>query len=128
MTKKLLVVDDQEGVARVVSRIGSELGYQSKILTNPAHAVDVFLDYQPDIVLLDMIMPEKDGIDVLNEMMLTGLAARIVLTSGLSNAYLKLAEQLARFHERTNVSILRKPFRRTELLALLSEPAVAVPA
>ena len=120
-TKKLLVVDDQKGVALVVSRIAEEMGFQSQVLTGSENALDVFMDFRPDVVMLDMIMPEKDGIDVLNEMLLSGARCRFVLTSGLSNAYLKLGEQVARFHNGMRVAVLRKPFRRTELMAALTE-------
>ncbi len=123
MTKKLLVIDDQAGIGRVVGRIAGELGFEAKTLTEPDKALEVFVDYRPDVVMLDMIMPEKDGIDVLNEMILTGIRSRIVLTSGLSNAFLKLAQQVAHFHERTNVAVLRKPFRRAELVSVLTEAA-----
>ncbi len=68
-----------------------------------------------------MIMPEKDGIDVLNEILLTGIPVKVVLTSGFSESYLRLAGGVARFHEHPNVSILRKPFRRDELTNLLRE-------
>ena len=36
--------------------------------------------------MLDMIMPEKDGIDVLNEVLLTGIPVKVVLTSGFSDS------------------------------------------
>ncbi len=68
-----------------------------------------------------MIMPEKDGIDVLNEILLTGLPVKVVLTSGFSDSYLRLAEGVAKFHENPDVSVLRKPFRRQELVKLLTE-------
>jgi DNA-binding NtrC family response regulator len=121
MEKKLLVIDDQEGVAKAVGRIARELGYDARTLTSPDKALDVYIDFKPDVVMVDVIMPEKDGIDVLNEIMLTSHRARVVLTSGLSNAYLRLAEQVARFHDCTDVSVLRKPFRRDELMAVLRQ-------
>lgn len=123
MGKRILVIDDQEGVAKAVGRIARELGYDAKTLTSPDKALDLYIDYKPDVVMVDVIMPEKDGIDVLNEIMLTSHRARVVLTSGLSNAYLRLAEQVARFHNCTDVSVLRKPFRRDELMAVLRQAA-----
>jgi hypothetical protein len=57
---------------------------------------------------------------VLNEILLTGIPVKVVLTSGFSDAYLRLAEGVARFHENPNVSVLRKPFRREELMKLLT--------
>lgn len=70
-------------------------------------------------------MPEKDGIDVLNEVLLTGIPSKIILTSGYSEAYLRLAEGAAKFHESGQVSILKKPFRRGDLIGLLTELTAA---
>lgn len=121
MAKKLLVIDDQTGITKVVSLIAKQLGLQTKALNSSLEATETFIAYKPDVVMLDMIMPEKDGIDVLNEILLTGMPVKVVLTSGFSDAYLRLAEGVAKFHENDNVSVLRKPFRRDELVRLLSD-------
>ncbi len=120
MSRKLLVVDDQAGITRVISLIASELGYDVTVLNDPTQATEAFIDCKPDVLLLDMVMPEKDGIDVLNEILLTGIASRVVLTSGFSDAYLRLAQSVARFHDLEDVSVLRKPFRKQELVSLLA--------
>jgi CheY-like chemotaxis protein len=121
MTKKLLIVDDQAGITKVVEMIARQLGLNARSLNSSAHATETFIAFKPDVLILDMIMPEKDGIDVLNEILLTGIPVKVVLTSGFSDAYLRLAEGVARFHDNPNVSILRKPFRREELVRLLTE-------
>jgi DNA-binding response OmpR family regulator len=123
MTKKLLIIDDQVGTTRIVGLIARQLGFDVRIAVDPTQGLDAFIDYRPDILILDMIMPEKDGIDVLNEVLLTGIPVHIVLTSGLSQGYLRQAENLARFHGADRVSVLRKPFRREELVAQLEAPA-----
>ena len=121
MPKKLLIVDDQTGITKVVGLIARQLGLEFKALNDSVTATEEFIDYRPDILILDMIMPEKDGIEVLNEVLLTGIPAKIVLTSGYSDAYLRLGEGVAKFHDSGQVSVLRKPFRRTELMSLLTE-------
>ncbi len=121
MTKKLLVIDDQMGITKVVELIARQLGLNARALNNSSQATEVFIAFKPDVVMLDMIMPEKDGIDVLNEILLTGIPVKVVLTSGFSDSYLRLAEGVAKFHAIENVSILRKPFRREELVTLLKE-------
>jgi CheY-like chemotaxis protein len=120
MAKKLLVVDDQSGITRVVEMIARQLGLNVRSLNSSAQATETFIAFKPDILMLDMIMPEKDGIDVLNEILLTGYPVKIVLTSGFSDSFLRLAEGVAKFHDNPNVSVLRKPFRREELIDLLS--------
>ena len=120
MPKKLLIIDDQAGITKVVGLIARQLGLEFKALNSSLTATEEFIEYRPDILMLDMIMPEKDGIDVLNEILLTGIPARIVLTSGYSDAYLRLGEGVAKFHESGQVSVLKKPFRRADLVELLN--------
>ncbi|HEY6432985.1 MAG TPA: response regulator [Acetobacteraceae bacterium] len=118
MKTKLLVVDDQPGMTRVVALVAGSLGFETRAVNCPFEATDAFLEFQPDIVIIDMIMPEKDGIDVLHEILVTGQACRIIVMSGLSEAYLRLSEGIARFYGR-EVTVLRKPFRRGELSSML---------
>ena len=119
MTKKLLVIDDQTGITKVVELIAKQLGLNARSLNDSSQATEVFIAFKPDVVMLDMIMPEKDGIDVLNEILLTGIPVKVILTSGFSDSYLRLAEGVAKFHANEQISILRKPFRRDELVTLL---------
>jgi len=120
MPKKLLVIDDQTGITKVVGLIATQLGFDARMINDPSEATEEFIAFKPDVVMIDMIMPEKDGIDVLNEILLTGIPVKVVLTSGFSESYLRLAEGVARFHANESVSILHKPFRREELVTLLT--------
>lgn len=117
--RRLLVIDDQAGVTRVVNLIASELGWEVRVVNDPTIATEAFIAFRPDTVILDMIMPEKDGIDVLNEILLTGLPSRLIVTSGLSAGFVRLARGVAEFHHVDGVTELRKPFRRADLLELL---------
>jgi CheY-like chemotaxis protein len=128
MQKKLLIIDDQAGMACVVGMLAAQLGFDVRTTSDPAAATGMFIAFRPDVVILDMIMPEKDGIDVLHEILLTGFPVRIVLTSGLSESYLRLAEGVARFHGMTDVRTLRKPFRKHDLSAALQIAASAMAA
>ena len=118
---RLLIIDDEVGITKVVGMIAARIGMEFRALNRSPTATEVFLEYRPDIVIIDMIMPEKDGIDVLNEIMLTGVPTRFVLTSGLSEGYLRLAKGVAKFHGDDRVRFLNKPFRRDELVALLRD-------
>lgn len=121
---RLLVIDDQAGITRVVTLIATRMGIETQSINLPNQALEAFLAFRPNIVILDMIMPEKDGIDVLNELLLTGITAHMVLTSGFSENYLRLAEAVVKFHDNASCSVLRKPFRRHELVAELSRHMV----
>jgi CheY-like chemotaxis protein len=121
MCKKLLVIDDQTGMTKVVSHIATGLGYEVKAVTDSTQAIDTFLDFMPDVVVLDLVMPKKDGIDVLNEILATGVQSRVIVMTGYGDGYLRLAEGLAKFHDNDRVSVMRKPFRRNDLVDLLDK-------
>jgi two-component system, OmpR family, response regulator MtrA len=126
VSKRLLIVDDQPGLARVMQRVAEREGWEVVALTVSSEAVDAFLTFRPDVVILDMVMPGKDGIDVLHELLLTGIPARFVLISGFGNAFLRMGEGVAVFHGVEPVSILKKPFRGAEFVASL-EAATRLP-
>jgi DNA-binding NtrC family response regulator len=128
MTLKLLVVDDQAGITAAVERVAAGLGLQTMAVHQPAQATEAFINFVPDVVMLDMIMPEKDGIDLLDEMMLSGLPAKFIVMSGYGDAYLRLAEGVAAFHGAEPPTVLRKPFRREDLEALLRGVLATGPA
>jgi two-component system, OmpR family, response regulator ResD len=119
MTQKLLVVDDQAGINAIVGRVAAAMGLEMIALRDPVKAIETFIDFAPDVVLLDMVMPEKDGIELLDEMMLTGRPTKFIIMSGYGDAYLRLAQGVAAFHGTGKPAVLRKPFRREELEELL---------
>ena len=120
MPSKVMMIDDEAGIAKVVGLTAEKLGLDFRSVTSSGEAVEQFLEYSPDIVFLDMIMPGKDGIDVLNEILATGVPTKIVLVSGYGDGYLNLAEGLGAFHGTDRFPILKKPFRNAELVALLN--------
>lgn len=118
---KILIVDDQAGITKVVSLIAGQAGFETRCVTVSDQATEAFIDFKPDVVILDMIMPGKDGIDVLGEILLTGIPTRFILTSGYGDAYLRLAKGVADFHDAGVVRVMQKPFRREALADLLRE-------
>lgn len=122
MSKKLLVIDDEVGICRTISRIAQQQGFDVRAVADSRQAIDAFRAFWPDLVILDLVMPNVDGIGVLHDIIATGIPAVIVLTtgSGIGDAYLRIAEGVVRFHGIVQLAVLRKPFRRAELLEVLN--------
>jgi len=123
--RRLLVVDDDVGLAKIYARIGTEEGFDVRVVNDPLQATDVFLTFKPDVVIVDVIMPEKDGIDVLNEFLLIGGETRFIVLSAHGAGALRLAESLGKFHGSDRLSVASKPIRRAALVALLRAKPVA---
>ena len=65
-TSRIMIVDDEQLVIRVVRRFLSSDGYNNFLtLTDPRDAMEQMKSYQPDIVLLDIMMPHLSGINIL---------------------------------------------------------------
>lgn len=61
---KILVVDDDESVTTAVGELLREEGYTPRAVIDPRRAVEVFGSFQPDLVILDVLMPSVDGISL----------------------------------------------------------------
>jgi DNA-binding NtrC family response regulator len=125
MPKKLLVIDDEKSITRIVDKIASELGFEVRTLNDATSGYEVFKAFQPDILMLDLMMPDVDGIDVLNQILAAGTGARLVVMSGYGQSYLQLGKAVALFHEHPNITTISKPFRRADLIELLAPQSVS---
>jgi two-component system KDP operon response regulator KdpE len=65
--KRILIVDDEPGIGTVLRVEFSVSGYDVSTTTSGAEAIDLVRTQEPDIVLLDALMPDVSGIDVLKE-------------------------------------------------------------
>ncbi|MBV1816688.1 DNA-binding response regulator, OmpR family, contains REC and winged-helix (wHTH) domain [Clostridium cochlearium] len=62
---KILIVDDDENICEVIKMYLDNAGFDTKVSHDGKKAQDAFLEYNPDLVLLDIMLPSMDGIDVL---------------------------------------------------------------
>jgi DNA-binding NtrC family response regulator len=66
-TKEILVVDDEIGIRELLSEILFDEGYHVHLAENAAQARAFRLGHSPDLVLLDIWMPDMDGLSLLKE-------------------------------------------------------------
>ncbi|APM37499.1 response regulator transcription factor [Clostridium kluyveri] len=62
---KILIVDDDENICEVIKMYVESAGYEVQVANDGKSAETTFLEYKPDLVILDIMLPNIDGIDVL---------------------------------------------------------------
>jgi two-component system response regulator MtrA len=77
----ILVVDDDPALAEMIGIVLSGEGYELEFCADGAAAVDRFHEVQPDLVLLDLMLPGKDGIQICTELRAGSGVPIIMLTA-----------------------------------------------
>jgi two-component system chemotaxis response regulator CheY len=115
----ILVADDDKLVRITLRKILESAGYTSLGAKDGAEAIDVYRKKKPDLVIVDIVMPIKDGVRTFLE--LRGFDARakiIAMSAGARSGkidYLSLTKRIG-----AN-GILAKPFTRASVLALVGQ-------
>ena len=116
--RKLLIVDDHALLATATELFAQTIGFDTMTLNRSDVATEAFLSYHPDIVILDVMLPGKDGISILHEILQTGTQARIILTSGMPDISQRLAARVPSAVP-PQVTVLRKPYSLDDLVGVL---------
>lgn len=82
MSEKILLVDDEEGIRKVLRISLSDSGYQVFTAESGEEALHVFKDQDPPIVLTDIKMPGMDGIELLQKMKEENPDAEVIMITG----------------------------------------------
>ncbi|MFZ4613897.1 MAG: response regulator, partial [Bacteroidia bacterium] len=64
---KILVVDDEEDIRDLLVHLLVKEGFQTKVSSNGNEALKIALNWLPHLILLDVMMPEMDGIEACRE-------------------------------------------------------------
>jgi DNA-binding response OmpR family regulator len=107
----VLVVDDEEAIAEAVrARLESE-GYRVVVAHDGQQAISLHAEHRPDLVVLDLMLPGMDGLDVCQEIQRTGWTPVLMLTARTEEA-----DKVAGFAVGAD-DYLTKPFSLRELAA-----------
>lgn len=111
---KILVIEDDDMFRNVLVQMLSKSGFDVRQAGDGNQALEVCAQFGPDLVLTDIIMPDKEGLETIQELMEIKPGIKIIAMSGGGkfgpNSYLPLAEKLGA------KATLQKPFMREELL------------
>jgi EAL domain-containing protein (putative c-di-GMP-specific phosphodiesterase class I) len=114
----MLIVDDEPDVAEVIAEFAGRAGYEV-VTTSSPEAFDGLYHDGLDVIVLDLWMPQVDGIELIRRLAQRRSTARLVLVSGFDRRVLESASQLALSHGLRVAGALGKPLRLAELTEVL---------
>ncbi|QYZ65784.1 MAG: regulatory protein [Gammaproteobacteria bacterium (ex Lamellibrachia satsuma)] len=117
--RKLLVIDDEPDIGVFVRDVALDLGYEAISIHRP-DSFEAFFSDDIDLVVLDLIMPGRDGVELLRTMAERSSTASIILISGYDTGVLHSAQKLASEQGLHVVGTLTKPIRYRELEDMLN--------
>lgn len=109
---RVLVVDDSRTVGRQLAKILDDLGHDVVgYATTGTEAIRLFQETQPDLVFLDLVMPELDGISALRAMRSLNQAVTVIVVSSVGGVGANATEALRLGAK----AVITKPFAPTEI-------------
>jgi EAL domain-containing protein (putative c-di-GMP-specific phosphodiesterase class I)/CheY-like chemotaxis protein/Flp pilus assembly pilin Flp len=121
--QSILVIDDEKDVGVVISTAAEAIGLDCTATTNATTFLKA-LTPETSLILLDLRMPEMDGVELLRLLAQRECKVGIVLMSGVDNRVLEAAKQLAQTHGLNIIGHLNKPFGLPELQSMLARHTV----
>lgn len=117
MKGRVLIIDDDDGVRVTIEHVLSVLGYQIASASDGRQANRLFEEFNPDVVITDIIMPAQDGMETITKLKKRRSNVKIIAMSGgarIDNAnVLQKAQELGADH------VLPKPFEFDQLTDLV---------
>lgn len=85
--RRILIVDDERTVADTLAVVFSFNGYMARAVYSAEEALAVAPEWRPDLAIVDVYLPGMNGIDLAAALRARYWGLRVVLLSGLPNAY-----------------------------------------
>jgi two-component system alkaline phosphatase synthesis response regulator PhoP len=108
---RILVVDDEASVANVCKMALERGGFQVDVCSGGHQAIELCKKLHFDLILLDVMMPDIDGVEVLRRVRGMDHSAKVLLMTGNASESVE-----ARLKEWTDVVVLSKPMMPKEIL------------
>ena len=117
--RRILIIDDDHHILIMVKKMLERAGYEVELASNGNEGLELFKNYPADLVITDIIMPEKEGLETIREMKRKRPDLKIIAMSGggkiSADKYLETAKIFGA------TKILEKPFRQKDMIDAVNE-------
>ncbi|NLY45075.1 MAG: response regulator [Tissierella sp.] len=116
MSKTFIIVDDDMGIVSMLKNIikQNNLGKVVANFTSGEHVIDEILFYDPDIVLIDYLLPSIDGVEIVNEIIKKGYKGKIVMISQVEDPTM-----VANAYSAGVLFFIKKPINAIEVVNII---------
>ena len=123
---RILVVDDQPELAELIKTVLGEEGYEVSVCTDGRQAIGMIEEEKPAAIILDVMMPETDGFEVLRQLRTNpnGQRLPVILMSGAWRRNEK-QRQIGTTLEIAPTIVLPKPFELVDLERCLRQLGIS---
>lgn len=129
--KKVIIIDDEKDIRFVLGEILARAGFEVQVAANADDGLDLLREHGADVVVTDIIMPGKDGVQTVYDIRMEFPNTKIIVISGGGNITpdeyepdaIKTSAYLASATEAGADMTLTKPFDRAEIVAAVKELA-----
>jgi YesN/AraC family two-component response regulator len=116
MKKNILIAEDEQIIAEILSNISKLIGYNSIITTNGVEALKFFKENNFDLIITDIHMPEMDGYQLIKEIRKTNKQVPILVLSGFIDN-----EHISKVLNIGANGYIEKPFTIANIKSILKE-------
>jgi two-component system OmpR family response regulator len=120
---RVLVVDDEPLLCRMVSVMLKRVGYEVRTATSGTEALAILQEYNPDLITLDVMMPDMSGLDVARRLRSAAETNTIpiIFVTALDRS---VSDELRALSEQPGIYHLDKPFSQHQLVTQVADALV----
>lgn len=118
--KRVLIIDDEKMFGDFVRRVAEGLDFDVRVTDRAEDFKSAFGEFDPDVIVLDMVMPGVEGIELVNWLADNGCRARIIVVTGYNPHYAEFAKTIGSARGLSSVQSYTKPISLADLRAALS--------
>jgi EAL domain-containing protein (putative c-di-GMP-specific phosphodiesterase class I) len=119
--RRILILDDDEAVGQTIQWIAENLGFEAEFVTHPDEFFKRLAQTSPDIITIDLAMPELDGVEIMRLLAERQCESKIIISSGMGTRVLDAAQRSASEHGLSIAGVISKPISKEAMRSLIGQ-------
>lgn len=118
--KRLLIIDDEAEIGAIIGQVAEGCGFDYESTTSAEAFKAAYATFQPSAIMMDLAVPNIDGIELFRWLAEERCATPILIVSGFGSRILEAAQRLGKARGLIMSGIISKPMRLADIRASLN--------